>query len=134
MNDLPQQLDLERLKSEIRASAARRPPFAGPPAADLAGVAESLRKVEELADLGSAVPELPRFRGVLRVVGRIAARLVLIFSRFLTNRQRDCNHAILIALANLQAALRRQQREHAAELRALRDELARLRHPHNAAA
>lgn len=127
-------LDLERLKAEIRTAAARRTCAVEADGADWAAVSASLKQVERLADVGAGVPELPRLRGIWRFAGRFAARLVLLATRFLTNRQRECNHAVLVALTNVQDALRRMQQDHAAEIRALREELAYARGQHHAGA
>jgi hypothetical protein len=61
-------------------------------------VRASLLRAREYADIGCAVPELSRFRGAQRHLGRVVARIVLFFSRFLTNRQREFNKAVLSSL------------------------------------
>src|SRR5262245_4121579 len=110
--------DLAQLKREIRESVARRR-AAGPAAAPAAGGfdgdlrAASLRRVEGLADIAAGVPELPRFRGPLRSVARLIARVVLYLSRFLTSRQRECNYAVLNALRNVHRGLSRLEEEQA---------------------
>jgi hypothetical protein len=123
--------DLARLKAEIRESLARRRPAdrAAAPAggfdADLR--AASLRRVERHADIGAGVPELPRFRGPLRFVARLLARVVLYLARFLTSRQRECNYAVLNALRNHDRGLSRLEQELAQQIRQLRADLERLR-------
>jgi hypothetical protein len=84
----------------------------------------SLQRVEQLADIGAGTPELPRFRGPLRLAARFLARVVLYLSRFLTSRQRESNHAVLNALRNFHqglALLEEQQKK----LRADVDRLAK---------
>jgi hypothetical protein len=73
------------------ASAAR-------PCAASELVRASLLRAREYADIGCAVPELSRYRGVKRHIGRVVARIVLFCSRFLTNRQREFNKAVLSSL------------------------------------
>jgi hypothetical protein len=58
----------------------------------------------------------------MRIVGRVFARCVLYFSRFLTNRQREYNHAVLNALRNLAGGLRCLEERHEEELRRLREQ------------
>jgi hypothetical protein len=119
--------DLDRLKKEIRESLARgraAPAGSGSFAAELR--AASLRRVERHADIAAGVPDLPRFRGPLRVLARLFARCVLHISRFLTSRQRECNYAVLTSLRNLHEGLARLEEAQERQLRELRAELERL--------
>src|SRR5947209_4805315 len=88
-------LDVEALKAEIRAAAARRRGPPAPPALDWDLLSAGLRRVEGHADIASGPPDLPRFRGPWRRAARFLARVVLYLSRFLTSRQREYNHAVL---------------------------------------
>jgi hypothetical protein len=124
-------IDLARLKAEIRASLARRTAAPGAVAAPAGGFdadlrAASLGRVERHADIGAGVPELPRFRGPLRFVARLLARVVLYLSRFLTSRQREYNYAVLNALRNLHRGLSRLEDEQAQRFQQLRTDLERL--------
>jgi hypothetical protein len=122
--------DLDRLKAEIRASLAGRPAEPARPGTaggfDAELLAAGLRRVEKHADIAAGVPELPRFRGPLRVVARLLAGVVLYLSRFLTSRQRECNYAVLNALRNLDRGLSRLEQEQERQLRRLRADLERL--------
>ena len=122
-------LDLAIVKAEIRASLARRraagaPKLPGTFEADLR--AASLDRVEKHADIGAGVPELPRFRGPLRLAARLLARVVSYLARFLTSRQRECNYAVLNSLRNLHRGLARLEEEQSRQLRQLRGDLERL--------
>jgi len=107
------------LKACIREAVARRrgePTRVARPV-DWHLLAAGLRQVEKYADIGSGVPDLPRFRGPFRLLGRLFARCVLYFARFLTNRQREYNNAVLNSLRNLAEALRRLEDNSREELR-----------------
>jgi hypothetical protein len=119
--------DLEEFKAQVRAAVARRRPreVPGPPPFDWDLLAAGLERVQRRADIGAGVPELPRFRGPFRLLGRLLAACVLFFSRFLTNRQRDCNHAMLGTLRTLSRGLRRLEESQRAELQRLREEMER---------
>jgi hypothetical protein len=126
--------DLDRLKLEIREGLARQRAGTDLLSDTVSGFAAelraaSLRRVEKHADIAAGVPDLPRFRGPLRMLARLLARCVLHISRFLTSRQRECNYAVLSSLTNLHEGLVRleaaQQRQ-LHELRALRAEVQRL--------
>jgi hypothetical protein len=124
-------LDLARLKEEIRECLARRTAATGAVAAPAGGFdadlrAASLRRVEQHADIGAGVPELPRFRGPLRFVARLLARVVLYLSRFLTSRQREYNYAVLHALRNFHRGLSRLEEEQARQRQLWRADLERL--------
>jgi hypothetical protein len=122
--------DLDRLRAEIRASLAGCPADQTPP--ELAGGfdaelrAAGLRRVEKHADIAATVPELPRFRGPLRMMARLLAGVVLYVSRFLTSRQRESNYAVLNSLRNLHHGLSRLEQEQARQLQRLRADLERL--------
>ena len=123
-------LELARLKAEIREALAQRGAAAEvawhPGGFDAEVRAASLRRVERHADIGAGVPELPRFRGPLRLVARLLARVVLYLARFLTSRQRECNYAVLNSLRNLHRGLARVEEEQARQLRQLRTDMDRL--------
>ncbi|MCC6417502.1 MAG: hypothetical protein IT429_04570 [Gemmataceae bacterium] len=120
-------LDLEKLQAQIRAAAARRreaAPVLVFPAIDWELLAASLARVERHADIAAGgAPDLPRFRGPLRRVGRLIGRVVLFLARFLTSRQREYNHAALSTLRNLQRAVIRLEEGQRAGLRRLREEM-----------
>ncbi len=118
--------DLERLRTEIRAGLGRAEPVGGPGGFPAELRAASLRRMERHADIAAGVPELPRFRGPLRVLARLLARCVLHISRFLTSRQRECNYAVLSALRNLHDGLARLEEAQERQRRELRAELERL--------
>jgi hypothetical protein len=115
----------------VRRRAAPAEPPAEPPAGGNGSFAAelraaSLRRVEEHANIAAGVPDLPRFRGPMRVLARLIARCVLHISRFLTSRQRECNYAVLSSLRNLHEGLARLEEAHERQLRELRAELERL--------
>jgi hypothetical protein len=119
-------LDLATVKAEIRASLARRRSagaLALPGAFEADLRAASLSRVERLADIGAGVPELPRFRGPLRLAARLLARVVLYLARFLTSRQRECNYAVLNVLRSLHRGLARLEEEQARQFRQQRADL-----------
>ncbi len=125
-------LDLEVLKAQIRAAAARRreapdaPPLPALRGIDWEVLAASLSRVEKHADItAGGPPHLPRLPGPLRLVGRWFARAVLFCARFLTNRQREYNHAALNALANLHRAVCRLEQTQRDDLQRLHEELRR---------
>jgi hypothetical protein len=82
-------------------------------------IAGSLAQVEAKADIGNAVPEMSRFGGPIRLLARSAARVVLFLTRFLNNRQRECNLAVRDCLYNLATGIREVDHGYAQRLRAV---------------
>ncbi len=119
------------LKAQIRAAAKRRkaPEAAAlpaPPGIDWDVLAASLTRVEKHADIAAAgAPDLPRFPGPLRLVGRFLGRVVLFCARFLTSRQREYNHAALSAMRNLHRAVCRLEQAQRDTLQRLQEDLGR---------
>ncbi len=127
-------LDLEVLKAQIRAAAAKRreaPAMPATPGIDWDVLAASLTRVERHADIAAGgAPDLPRFPGPLRLVGRFLGRLVLFCARFLTNRQHAYNLAALKALTILQRSVCRLEQTQKDALQRLHQELCRDRERH----
>jgi hypothetical protein len=107
--------DLDELKTRIREQAAgmrERAAAAIPLAARGASVwsfnwleVKSRLKIgSNLARLG-AVPLLPRLHGIKRQLALVAARVILVATRFLTSRQTDFNVCLLDALREMGEAL-----------------------------
>ncbi len=118
------ELDLERLKEEIRqevvslrssgqpvfpdgSSNARYPAVARPEAFDASSIRPMIDLADSFADVGLNVPPVHRFRGVARRLARMAARLILTLSRFITDRQRNFNHLTTRSLSTLADGLER---------------------------
>jgi hypothetical protein len=117
-------LDLDALAAELRRQAAARPTAARP--FEHHAVAASLEEVRRRLEVGAGAPELPRFRGPVRVLARLLARAVLYGLRFLTNRLRQLHHAQYNALHQIDRRIQELEARHQRELRALRAEVAEL--------
>jgi len=135
------QPDLKRLKEEIReevaalrstgqefspketADVARR--AAGRPAAfDATSVRSMIDLADSFADVGLHTPPVHRFRGLIRSVARLTARMILTLSRFITDRQRNFNHLTTRSLMSLADGLERSTAGLAEQVSAL-EELSR---------
>lgn len=117
------ELDLDPLKEDIRREVAAlrssgrrlfpeetdalRAPVTGRPAFDARQVRSMIALTNSFADLGVHVPPMHRFRGVVRRLARLTARLILTLSRFMTDRQRNFNHLTTRSLSHLADGLER---------------------------
>ena len=132
------ELDLECLKEEIREEAAllrssgrqvfpdessdaRRPAVARLGAFDASSVRPMIDLANSFADIAANLPPVHRFRGVIRRLARLAARLVLTVSRFITDRQRAFNQLTTRSLSTLADGLERSTAGLADQVRALEE-------------
>ncbi|HJT78852.1 MAG TPA: hypothetical protein VJ739_16730 [Gemmataceae bacterium] len=86
-----------------------------------------LAQADRRARVGTALPEMSRFRGIKRPFARFVARCVLALSRFLTAEQREFNLAALDALRQFGDRVQQLERVQNETVRRLEAELAELR-------
>jgi len=118
------ELDLEHLKEEIRqevaalrssgrelfpnaSGSAISPASSRQGAFDASAVRPMIDLADSFADVGLNVPPVHHYRGVVRRLVRLTARLILILSRFMTDRQRNFNHFTTRSLSSLAEGLER---------------------------
>jgi hypothetical protein len=135
--DVPD-LDLDPLKEEIRQevsvlrSSGRRlfPDDANEPnpeavtrrrVFDARAVRSMIALANSFADVGIQLPPARRFKGGVRRLARLAARLILALSRFITDRQRNFNHLTTRSLNNLADGLERTTAELAEQVHTLQE-------------
>ena len=118
--------DAAAVAAAIRAELRHRADPAGPPAVSWFQLAADLEVADANAPVGRTLPELPRFRGVRRVVALLIVKGILYLSRAITNRQRQFNISVLSYLRGLAARLRRLEEEQARLATILADQGARL--------
>jgi hypothetical protein len=75
------QLDVEAVETAIREALRRRSEAGGRPAPSWSQFEADLEVAEGSAQVGLHMPELPRFRGVRRVLARFLVRCVLYLAR-----------------------------------------------------
>ena len=115
--------DLEKLKASIRTAADQRRRGEAPPPALTANdrpflahesgqegpnwalLSASVSEVERLCDPAGDLPASPALPRLLRFCWRLLMPAIRLATRLLTWRQRQCNHAVLIALRNLHYGL-----------------------------
>jgi hypothetical protein len=83
-----------------------------------------MTRAERNAELPTTVPDMRHHKGVKRLAARLAARLVLFFTRFLFRQQREYNLVVLEALRTYPAFIRKVSQAHEQRLRGLRRLLA----------
>jgi methyl-accepting chemotaxis protein len=132
------EVDLEHLKEEIRqevaslrssgrqvfpdgSSNARPPAVARLGAFDASSVRPMIDLADSFADIAANLPPVHRFRGVVRRLARLTARLILTVSRFITDRQRAFNQLTTRSLSVLADGLEHSTAGLAEQVRALED-------------
>jgi hypothetical protein len=118
------QLDVEAVEAAIREALRRRSEAGGRPAPSWSQFEADLEVAEGSAQVGLHMPELPRFRGVRRVLARLLVRCILYLSRPITSRQRHFNASVLSCLYALMARARRAEEADAEPLARLEAMLA----------
>jgi hypothetical protein len=94
---------------------------------DWLAIDASLTRVRQHVEIGGSVPELSRLKGPVRHAARLVAAVILLVSRFLTNRQSAFNIAGLTALHQLAEGIRRMHLSYAHQIQRLEKQLSQLR-------
>jgi hypothetical protein len=93
---------------------------------DWLAIDASLTRVRQHVEIGREVPELVRLKTPVRQLARVVAAVVLIVSRFLTNRQGAFNIAGLTALHQLAEGIRRMHLAYTDHIQRLEKQIAAL--------
>jgi hypothetical protein len=91
-------------------------------AADLSSVRSAVASAETNADIGSGVTPMLRFSGLVRKLALLAGKAVLFISSFITDRQREFNKSVVLALKGIVGSLDSQAARQS-ELQSVRAEL-----------
>jgi len=108
----PPQISVDDL-IDVISETARTNSDAAPPQDHLGGslnwpaILASLESAEQHAHIGRRIPPLAAWRGMMRLPARLAARIVLYLSRFLTDSQTQLNVSLLQAVQALAEGVRR---------------------------